>query len=38
MANEKLENLVKIRQLKAETATNEEIAGLLRDAACWLLR
>lgn len=30
MANEKLENLVKIRQLKAEPATKEEIAGLLR--------
>ncbi len=30
MANEKLENLVKIRQLKAEPATEEEIAGLLR--------
>ena len=30
MANEKLENLVKIRQLKVEPATEEEIAGLLR--------
>ena len=30
MANDKLENLVRIRQLKAEPATNEEIAGLLR--------
>ena len=30
MANEKLENLVKIRQLKAEPASEEEIAGLLR--------
>jgi hypothetical protein len=30
MANENLENLVKIRQLKAEPATEEEIAGLLR--------
>ena len=33
MANDKLENLVKIRQLKAETATKEEIAGLLRSGA-----
>lgn len=33
MANEKLENLVKIRQLKAEPATAEEIAGLLRSGA-----
>ena len=30
MASEKLENLVKTRQLKAEPATSEEIAGLLR--------
>lgn len=30
MANEKLDNLVKIRQLKAEPAMEEEIAGLLR--------
>lgn len=30
MANEKLENLVRIRQLKVEPATAEEIAGLLR--------
>ena len=30
MVNEKLDNLVKIRQLKAEPATKEEIAGLLR--------
>ena len=30
MANENLDNLVKIRQLKAESATEEEIAGLLR--------
>ena len=30
MANEKLDNLVKIRQLKAEPAANEEITGLLR--------
>ena len=33
MANEKLENLVRIRQLKAEPATKEEIAGLLRSGA-----
>ena len=30
MANDKLENLVRIRQLKAEPVTAEEIAGLLR--------
>lgn len=30
MAIDKLENLVRIRQLKAEPATEEEIAGLLR--------
>jgi hypothetical protein len=30
MANKKLDNLVRIRQLKAEHATEEEIAGLLR--------
>jgi hypothetical protein len=30
MAIDKLENLVRIRQLKAEPATAEEIAGLLR--------
>jgi hypothetical protein len=30
MANDKLDNLVKIRQLKAEPAANEEITGLLR--------
>jgi len=30
MANDKLENLVRIRQLKSEPATKEEIAGLLR--------
>ena len=30
MANDKLDNLVRVRQLKAEPATNEEIAGLLR--------
>ena len=33
MANEKLENLLKIRQLKAEPATKEEVAGLLRSGA-----
>ena len=33
MANEKLDNLVKIRQLKVEPATEEEIAGLLRSGA-----
>ena len=30
MANEKLENLVRIRQLKAEPAAEEEVTGLLR--------
>ena len=30
MANDKLENLVKIGQLKAEQATREEIAGLVK--------
>jgi hypothetical protein len=30
MTNDKLENLVRIRQLKTEPATREEIAGLLR--------
>ncbi|MDH3691990.1 MAG: hypothetical protein OEU36_21325 [Gammaproteobacteria bacterium] len=30
MTNEKLDNLVRIGQLKAEPATEEEIAGLLR--------
>jgi len=30
MTNARLENLVKIRQLKAEPATKEEITGLLR--------
>ena len=30
MVHEKLDNLVRIRQLKAEPGTNEEIAGLLR--------
>jgi hypothetical protein len=36
MANENLENLVKIRQLKAEPASKEEIAGLLRSGAARL--
>ncbi len=30
MTNDKLDNLVRIRQLKAESATKGEIAGLLR--------
>lgn len=30
MTNDKLENLVRIRQLKAEPATEEEVAGLTR--------
>ena len=30
MANDKLENLVRIRQLKKEPATAEELAGLIR--------
>lgn len=30
MANDKLENLVRIRQLKADPATKEEITGLTR--------
>ena len=33
MANDKLENLVKIRQLKSESVTDEEIAGLLRSGS-----
>jgi hypothetical protein len=33
MANEKLENLVRIRQLKLEPATKEEIMGLSRTGA-----
>jgi hypothetical protein len=37
MANEKLDNLVKIRQLKAEPAANEEITGLLRSGAARLV-
>ena len=30
MANEKLDSLVRIRQLKAEPAADEEVSGLLR--------
>jgi hypothetical protein len=37
MANAKLDNLVKIRQLKAEPAANEEITGLLRSGAARLV-
>ena len=33
MANDKLENLARIGQLKAESASEEEIAGLLRSGA-----
>ncbi|MGB5578021.1 MAG: hypothetical protein WBM88_11505 [Woeseiaceae bacterium] len=33
MANDKLENLAKIGQLKAEPATEEEIAGLQKAGA-----
>ena len=33
MANDKLENLAKIGQLKPESASEEEIAGLLRSGA-----
>ena len=33
MASDKLENLVKIGQLKAEPASEEEIAGLQRSGA-----
>lgn len=33
MANDKLENLATIGQLKAESASEEEIAGLLRSGA-----
>ena len=36
MTNEKLDNLVRIRQLKAEPATKEEIAGLLRSGTARL--
>ena len=36
MPNEKLENLVKIRQLKAEPASKEEIAGLERSGVARL--
>ena len=37
MANNKLENLVRIGQLKAEPASEEEIAGLLRSGAVRLV-
>lgn len=37
MTNDKLENLAKIGQLKAEPATEEEIAGLLRSGTVRLL-
>jgi hypothetical protein len=37
MANDKLDNLVKIRQLKAEPAANEEITGLQRSGAARLV-
>jgi hypothetical protein len=37
MANDKLDNLVRIGQLKAEPALEEEIAGLLRSGAVRLL-
>lgn len=33
MANEKLENLARIGQLKAESSTEEEVAGLQRSGA-----
>ena len=33
MANDKLENLAKTGQLKAEPASEEEVAGLLRSGA-----
>ena len=33
MVNDKLENLTKIGQLKAEPASEEEIVGLLRSGA-----
>ena len=36
MANENLENLVRIRQLKAEVASEEEIAGLMRSGVARL--
>lgn len=36
MTSDKLENLAKIRQLKAEQATREEIAGLIRSGAARL--
>jgi len=37
MTNEKLDNLARIGQLKAEPATEEEIAGLLRSGTARLL-
>ncbi len=37
MTNEKLDNLARIRQLKAEPATEEEIAGLLRSGTVRLV-
>jgi hypothetical protein len=37
MANDQLDNLVKIRQLKAEPAANEEITGLQRSGAARLV-
>lgn len=37
MTNEKLDNLARIRQLKAEPATEEEIAGLLRSGTVRLI-
>ena len=37
MANDKLDNLVRIGQLKAELATEEEIAGLLRSGTVRLV-
>jgi len=37
MPNERLENLVGIRQLKVEPATKEEIVGLLRSGAVRLV-
>ena len=37
MANDKLENLVRIRQLKAELAAADEISGLLRSEIRYLV-
>ncbi len=36
MSNKQIENLVRIRQLKAEPASKEEIAGLLRSGVARL--